>query len=80
MRVVPALANDPVLLTGLHVTLERCIIVANHALYWIIEAITDVVGALWNEAWSLNVVHNERLAIRADALEYLSVKATVLLR
>ena len=78
-RVISALAEDPLLLSSFHVPLEGAIIVANHLLDRVVEAIADVVSACWNQARSLNIVNDEGFAVGADTLEHLCVEAAILL-
>ena len=77
--VISALAQDPILLSSLHVPLEGAVIVANHLLDRVIEPIADIVSARRNEARSLDVVDDECFAIWADAFEHLRVEAAILL-
>ena len=79
VRVIPALTDDPLLFAGLHVALEAAIVVADHAAHRVEKAIADVVGARWDQPGALNVVHEQRLAVRSDALEHFSVEASVTL-
>ena len=78
-RVIAALADNPLFFARFHVALEGTIIVANHATDWVKETIADVVSAGFDEAGSLDVVHDKRLAIGSDTLEHFSVELAILL-
>ena len=78
--IIPALLDDPVLLTRLHVALKWAVVVADHASEWIIEAITDIVRSRWDQSRTLDVVNDESFSVGANTLEHLSVEATVALR
>lgn len=78
--VIAALANDPLFFAWLHISFERAIVVTNHALDRIIETIADIIGSCRDQTWSLNIVHDQSLAIWANTLKHLSVEAAVALR
>ena len=77
--VITAFANDPFLFANLHVSLERSIIIANHAFKRIIKTVTDIVCARRNQARTLDIVDDERLALGTDAFQHLCVEASVFL-
>ena len=77
--VVPTLLNDPIFLTRLHVAHMRAIVVANHALDWVVKAIADVVRSGRDQVRSLDIVHDQSLSFWTDSHQYLSVETTVLL-
>ena len=77
--VVSAFADDPLLLTRLHIPLEGAVVVANHTLDWIVKSIANIVCSGGNQTWTFNVVDDEGLALRANTLQHLSVETTITL-
>ena len=64
--VVSRLLSDPLFFTWFQISLELAIILANNSLGWIIETITDVVCALRNILWPINIITYKRFAIWSE--------------
>jgi len=77
--VVTALVENPLFFAWSKFSFELTVVLADHALQWIIVTITEVVCSLRNSLWSLNVVRDQSQSIWAETLENLSVETSVLL-
>ena len=78
--VIPALVNDPFLLSSLHVPLEGAIVVADHTPDGIEETIADIVCTGRDQSGSFDVVDDQSLSIWSDSFHNFSVEATITLR
>lgn len=78
-RVVTALVEDPLFFAGSKLSLELPVVLADHALEWIIVAVPKVIGSLRDSLRSLNVVRDQSQAIWTETLEDFSVETSVLL-
>ena len=78
LGVIPGLLCDPVLLLLVKLSLELAVIFENGSLCGIIVTVSDIVGAFGNFFGATNVIGNQSEAVRAQALQLLSVEATIL--
>jgi hypothetical protein len=79
-RVVTALLHDPLLFTDVELSCKLAIVLADDALDWIVETISNVVRALRNFLrLAAGVVCDQSLAVRAQIVRrHFSVEATIL--
>ena len=77
--VVTALVEDPLFLAWSKLPLELPVVLADHALEWIIVAITEVIGSLRNSLGSLDIVRDQSQAVWTETLEDFSVETSILL-
>ena len=74
------LLHDPLLFADVELSCELAIVLANNALNWVVETVSDVVRALRNFLrLSTGVVCDQSLAVRAQIVcGHFSVEATIL--
>ena len=77
-RVVATLLSHPLLLASVQVTFELSIVFANYSLRWIVEAITNIIGAFRDILWTPDIVADERHSIRAESLKLFSIESSIL--
>ena len=78
--VVPAFLRGPLLFIVLKVSFKFTIVLADDPLRWVIEAISDIVGALGYILGAVDVIANQCLSIWSQTLQLLRVESTVLYR
>jgi hypothetical protein len=77
--VVTALVEDPLFFAWSKLPLELPVVLADHALEWIIVAVTEVIGSLRNPLGSLDIVGDQSQAVWTKTLEDFSVETSILL-
>lgn len=80
-RLISALFSSPLLLTGIKISLELTIVLANNTFSRIIEAISDIVSSFWNFFSAEYIIDFEGLSFWPQTLQlYLGVESSVLYR
>ena len=78
LGVIAGLLSDPVLLLLVQLSLELPVIFENGTLCGIIITVANIVSAFGNFLGAPDVIGNQSEAVRAQALQLLSVEATIL--
>ena len=80
-RLISALFSSPLLLTGIKISLELTIVLANNTFSRIIEAISDIVSSFRNFFSAEYIIDFEGLSFWPQTLQlYLGVESSVLYR
>ena len=77
--VVTALVEDPLFFAWSKFPLELPIVLADHALEWIIVAVAEVISSFRNSLGSLDIVGNQSQAVWTETLEDFGVETSILL-